>query len=258
MTRTNFFASFIGTCRLALAVVIMLTAAVMLALPNTFLNEARYLKIKQWWARCSLMALGISFDPSAHLVAESRPGGLVVSNHISFIDILLINAIAPSDFVSKSDVTHWPVIGWLATRVGTIFIERGNRRAAHRTQEVMVERLIAGRRVAIFPEGTTTSGKHLLPFHAALFQAAVDSAVAVHCLCISYHEGDGKPSQRPAFVGDLSLQDCMWQIVTGGPIVARVSWLVEMTPPHIDRRHLAHHAHQLMSHALAQLQIALR
>jgi 1-acyl-sn-glycerol-3-phosphate acyltransferase len=122
----------------------------------------------------------------------------------------------------------------------------------------MVERLIAGRRVAIFPEGTTTSGEHLLPFHAALFQAAVDSAVAVHCFCISYHESDGKPSQRPSFVGDLSLQDCMWQIVTGGPIIAHVSWLTEMTPPHSDRRHLAHHAHQLVSHALAQRQSALQ
>lgn len=258
MIRSTLFASFIGLCRLALAVVVMLITLLIVALPNASANETRYLKIKKWWARRSLMALGITLDQNARLAADDSPSGLVVSNHVSFIDILLINAIAPSDFVSKSDVTHWPVIGWVAARVGTIFIERGNRRAAHRTQEVMVERLLAGRRVAIFPEGTTTSGEHLLPFHGALFQAAVESGVAVHCLCISYHESDGRPSQRSSYVGELSLRECMWQIAAGGPLTARISWLPEISPPHSDRRHLAHHAHRLLSHAIAQRQTALQ
>lgn len=241
-----------------MVIAIMMITVLKIALPAAIANEARYLKIKQWWARRSLFALGIAIDPKSCVAAESRTSALLVSNHVSFIDILLINAIAPCDFVSKSDITHWPVIGWLATRVGTIFIERGNRRAAHRTQEVMVERLRAGRCVAIFPEGTTTAGDHLLPFHGALFQAAVDANATVRCLCISYHEVDGQPSPRPSYVGDLSMLDCVWQIVAGGRLVARATWLPEITPPHADRRHIAHHAHQLVSHALAKQQNGTR
>ncbi len=206
-------------------------------------------RLKRRWSQQLLALLGIRVESAGDLARIE--GGLLVGNHISFVDIFVINALLPSAFVAKSDVAQWPLIGWLAHHADTVFIERGSRRAAHFTRQQMLAALGAGRRLAIFPEGTTTRGDRVLPFHAALFQSAIDAAVPVHALALSYRGRDGAPSTAPAYIHDISLIGCLISVLDAGGLVARVELAASFVPPLADRRHLAHHAHQAVAAALA-------
>lgn len=205
-------------------------------------------RLTRAWSRQLLALLDIRIEACSNLAAIDA--GLLAGNHISFIDIFVINAVLPSAFVAKSEVRHWPLIGWLCRRSGTVFIERGSRKAAHQAHGQMLAALAAGQRLAIFPEGTTTTGDRLLPFHAALFQSAIDAAVPVHALALSYRGRDGAPSAAPAYIDEISLIDCLVSVLEAGGLVARVSLAERFAPPLPDRRHLAHRAHQAVATAL--------
>ena len=207
--------------------------------------------LRRIWSRQLLTLLGIRVEADGDALAGIE-GGLVVGNHISFVDIYVINALLPCGFVSKSEVARWPLIGWLARHNDTVFIERGSRKAAHRTHHTMLTALGAGRRLAIFPEGTTTTGDTLLPFHAALFQSAIDAAVPVHALAISYHDAGGGRSRAPAYVDDIGLVECMMNVMQAGGLVARVRLAQSLAPPLANRRELARHAHQAVATVLAR------
>ena len=156
----------------------------------------------------------------------------------------------PCAFVAKSDVAQWPLIGWLARHTDTVFIERGSRRAAQCTRQQMQAALDAGQRLAIFPEGTTTTGDRLLPFHGALFQSAIDAAVPVHAVALSYHAASGARSGAPAYIDDISLLACLMTVLKAGGLTARITPAARFDPPLADRRHLAHGAHQAVAAAL--------
>ena len=206
--------------------------------------------LRRIWSRQLLALLGIRVESVGDALAGIERG-LVVGNHISFIDIYVINALLPCGFVAKSEVARWPLIGWLSRRNDTVFIERGNRKAVHRTHRSVLAALAAGGRVAIFPEATTTAGDRLLPFHAALFQSAIDTDAPVHALAISYHDSSGAPSGAPAYIDDISLLDCLTKIIQAGGLVARVTPAQSFLPPLPDRRELARHAHDAVATALA-------
>jgi 1-acyl-sn-glycerol-3-phosphate acyltransferase len=206
-------------------------------------------RLTRAWSQQLLFLLGIRVESGGELAGVA--GGLLVGNHVSFIDIFVINAILPSAFVAKSDVRKWPLIGWLCRRSNTVFIERGSRKAAHQTHRQMLAALASGQRLAIFPEGTTTAGDRVLPFHAALFQSAIDAAVPVHALALSYRGSDGAPSAAPAYIDEISLIDCLVSVLEARGLVARVELAASYAPPHADRRHLAHCAHQAVAAALS-------
>jgi 1-acyl-sn-glycerol-3-phosphate acyltransferase len=210
------------------------------------LPEKSRLAIKARWSRQLLAVFGIKVA-----VAGTPPRhGLLVANHISWVDIFAINAVAPTTFLSKDDVLHWPLIGWLSRQAGTLFLERGSRAAAQRAKEHLIEELRAGRLVGVFPEGTTGFGDHVMPFHAALFQSAIDAEVAVVPALIRHTDGQGRPSLATAYVGETSLWQCMQSIVRASGQRVHVVFLPTIESAGVDRRHLAHHSHQLISHAL--------
>ncbi len=127
-------------------------------------------------------------------LAELPAGRLVVANHISWIDIFVIHSQCPCSFVAKDEIRRWPLLGTLVARTGTLFIERGKRRAVHRMIEHIERRLQAGGRVAVFPEGTKSDGRRLLPFHANLIEGAVRAGVPVAPVGIRYVDGNGESS----------------------------------------------------------------
>lgn len=204
--------------------------------------------LKQRWSVRLLDLLGIRLEWSG----AAPDDGLLVSNHISFIDVYAINAIAPSSFVAKHEVRSWPLIGWLARHTDTLFLERGSRGAAQRAREQMVEHLLAGKRVTVFPEGTTTMGDAVLPFHSAMFQAAVDTAAIVTPIAITYADRNGKPSYAAAFVGEATLIECLWSIACAGGLLVNVALLPPYSAVEGDRRHLSGHAHRVISHHIGQ------
>ncbi len=130
---------------------------------------------------------------------------LLVSNHRSWLDILLVSTLWPVCFLSKSEVKRWPGIGPVATGLGTLYIQRGDRDAAGEAAAAMVDRLRAGHYVLFFPEGTTTPGGQLRRFRPRLYQAAIDAGVPVQPLVLEYHDASGAISRRAPFTGEQGL-----------------------------------------------------
>lgn len=182
-------------------------------------DSRRRLLLKQSWSVALLDVLGVSLEAD---LTHAAPGALLVANHVSWVDIFVINAALPAAFVSKEEVRHWPVIGWLARRNDTIFLRRGSRGHARIINEQVAAVLGEGKHVAVFPEGTTSDGCSLLHFHAALIQPALIAGRPVLPVAISYWETDGRRSLAPRYDGDVSLGECTAAIVGRRRIIARL------------------------------------
>jgi len=177
------------------------------------------LRFRAGWSAALLRALGVKLEADlTHVV----PGVLLVANHISWIDILVINAVLPVAFVSKEEIRRWPVIGRLAAKNDTVFLRRGSRGHARIINVQIAEILAQGKHVAVFPEGTTTDGRSLLNFHAALLQPALAAGRPVLPAAISYWEPDGQRSLAPRYDGDISLGQCTRAILGRKRLIARL------------------------------------
>lgn len=209
-----------------------------------FVRAERRLRIRQRWSQSLLDGLGITLHAGGHPI---QPGCLLVANHISWIDVFVINAIAPAAFVAKAEVRGWPLIGWLAARNETVFLRRGSRGHARIINAEIADLLDAGRNVALFPEGTTTDGSHLLHFHGALLQPAIEAGHPIQPVALTYHLPDDRPSRAPAYVGDISLARCLANIVAANGLVARLGACPPIGTGHANRKELAREAHRAIA-----------
>ncbi len=184
--------------------------------------QARHARV-QVWAQGLLRVLGLQLRVIGEPVDQGP--ALIVSNHISWLDILALHASRYCRFVSKADVRHWPLVGALATGAGTLYIERDSRRDALRVVHHMADSLRAGDVLAVFPEGTTSDGVSLLPFHANLLQAAIAADAPVQPVALGFLDAvTGERSLAPCYIGDDTLVGSMWRTLTGGPIVVVVNF----------------------------------
>jgi 1-acyl-sn-glycerol-3-phosphate acyltransferase len=150
---------------------------------------------------------------------------LLVSNHVSWLDILVLHASHYCRFVSKADIRHWPFVSTLANGAGTLYIERESRRDAHRMVQQMAEHLLAGEVLAVFPEGTTGDGVRLKPFHANLVQAAIEADRPVQPVALKFQDAQtGVPSFAPRYIDDDALVGSMWRTLTAPRLRAVVSF----------------------------------
>lgn len=203
--------------RLALHILLGLSLTLLIYPLRSPLQRQR---IRQRWSHRLLAIAGVRLEQTG---ADIQPGCLLVANHVSWLDIFVINALTPTAFVSKAEVRQWPVIGLLSARNETVFLMRGSRGHARIINAEIGNILDAGSNVALFPEGTTTDGSHVLHFHAALLQPAVESGHPVQPVAISYLDEQGRHSLAPAYTGDTSLLDCLLAIVGSRSLVASVS-----------------------------------
>lgn len=195
--------------------------------------------LKASWSAALLDSLGITVDAD---LAAVVPGSLLVANHISWLDIYVINAALPSAFVSKAEVRDWPLIGWLAAKHDTVFLRRGSRGHARIINEKIAGVLGRGAHVALFPEGTTTDGTQVLHFHGALLQPALSAGRPVQPVALSYWEADGTRSLAPRYDGDISLGQCL-RAVAGRPrLTARLVASPALGLDGADRRIVAQQA----------------
>ena len=158
-----------GVVRLTCFVAVTLHCAVVFAVVFPFVSDPRRMVHVGRFSARMLYALGLTVRSSGEMGAGST---LLVANHVSWLDILAINAVQPVRFVSKADVRGWPLVGWIVACGGTLFIERERRSDAMRVVYQVAAALQDGAQIAIFPEGTTSDGRDVLPFHASLLQAA--------------------------------------------------------------------------------------
>lgn len=196
----------------------------------------------QQWAERMLNLMGISLTVQG--TPPTHGPVLVVCNHLSWLDILTIHAARHVRFVSKSVVRHWPVIGTLSTGAGSLYIERERRRDAMRVVHHMTEALRKGDVIAVFPEGTTSDGHGLLPFHANLLQAAISSGAPVQPAALRFADAaSGETSYAPRYIDDDNLLTSVWNTLKAPPLLAIVRF-GEPQPSHgRERREWARSLH---------------
>lgn len=222
------------------------------ALVYPLIGRPAQLKLKQRWSRQLLGMLGV------RLQAEAAPlpsPTLLVANHISWLDIYVINALAPAAFVCKADVRDWPLIGWLCERTETVFMPRGSRRGAREASGIVAARLRQGWQVAVFPEGTTSDGSEVLPFHGALLQGAVDAGCRVQPLALRYTDGEGRPSAAAAYCGDTSLLESLRRIAAAPRLHVRLDVLPPLDGRDAERRELAATAWRAIRNSLNRKEV---
>ncbi|MEN9538722.1 MAG: hypothetical protein RLZZ126_957 [Pseudomonadota bacterium] len=194
------------------------------------------------WARGLLRRFGVTCEWRG--MPPLNGPLLVVCNHRSWMDILVLHAHFFGRFIAKAELRSWPVLGYMADLAGTLFIERGARRDTLRVVHHMAAALNAGDVLIIFPEGTTSSGPDPLPFHANLFQAAVSARSPVLPVGLLYLEaGTGTLSHAPDFVGDTPGLTSVWRTLCAPPLRAVLRMGQPESVPGSDRRQLAERAH---------------
>ena len=206
-----------------------------------FIGHERRNRHIQRWSGQLLRICGITVDITPGMQALEH--ALIVANHVSWLDIFVINTVFPSRFVAKAEIRGWPILGWLADKAGTVFIARGNRRDLRHIFKGLVHSLEKGERVAFFPEGTTASQGELLPFHANLFEAAIDAHVPVQPYALRYVDDAGRLHPNVDFVGEMSFAESMLLILKGSAIHAQVQCLAPLDSAGVHRRELADAAH---------------
>jgi 1-acyl-sn-glycerol-3-phosphate acyltransferase len=203
-----------------------------------------------WWSRRLLGCLGLELR--AH--GTFRPGAkLIVSNHVSWLDIAAIHALCPqARFVSKAEVRRWPLVGRLVDGAGTLYLQRERARDAMRVLHAITQALQGGDTVAVFPEGTTGTGHEPLPFHANLLQAVIASGAPVQPVALRYSEPGQAVSPSAAFVGDMTLGQSLWRLACAQGLVVTLQVLSPQAVAHADRRALAAHLRDTIAQALQE------
>jgi len=204
--------------------------------------------IRRW----SAMLLSICGLKVRVVGAAGVPHALVVANHVSWLDIFVINSLHPCRFVAKSEIHSWPLIGRLCAMAGTIFITRGRVRDVRRIYEGLVHALEADERVAFFPEGTTAAQGSLLPFHSNLFEAAIEAGVPIQPYVLRYVDAQGGFHPAAEFIGDTTFVQSLLMILRARNMTAQLQALPAIeTDASSHRRELAAAAHDSIEKALS-------
>lgn len=181
----------------------------------------------QWWYRRMARVLGIRVETSGTIASRC----LLVSNHITWLDVILLGSQGDVGFLSKSEVRDWPLVGWMAgVFESTLFIERGAHQVGTVTAEIGA-RLTRGYPLVIFPEGTTTDGAGVVRFYPPLFAIAMQPGLRVQPVAISYRSGDQPPPDLSiAYTGNQTLIANLWLVLRHPGLVARVQFLAPIQP----------------------------
>ena len=189
----------------------------------------------QVWASRMVQYLGIDLRITGPVPVTGPL--LLLANHISWLDIVVLHAAHHCRFVSKADVRRWPLIGTLATGAGTLYIQRESRRDALRVVHHMAQALQDGDILAVFPEGTTGDGNSLLPFHANLIQAAIAAQAPVQPVALRYTDvATGANSRAISYIDDETLVGSIWRTLCAERVRADVVFGAPQTADGRDRR----------------------
>lgn len=233
---------------LLIFVLVMGVVATLLLRPFELLRDKRTRPwtgwITVWVCRAALRLFGIHVETRGHPLQEP---GVLVANHSSWIDIFVLNAVAPLYFVSKAEVSKWPGIGWLARLTGTAFVRREAREAGRQATQLK-ERIIAGHRLLFFPEGTSTDGQRVLPFKSTLFatvfSAELGDDVSVQPVTVTYTPPKESDPRFYGWWGDMEFGPHLFRILASkGRGSVAVTWHVPLKVREFnDRKALAKQA----------------
>jgi 1-acyl-sn-glycerol-3-phosphate acyltransferase len=228
--------------QLGLHVVYALGLVLLVLIPARLAGRARARRIRDRLVRH--WCVGLTRRLGLQIVIEGTPAPgqvLRVANHVSWLDIVALNAVAPSLFVAKAEVAGWPLIGWMAGWLGTLFLRRGDLHSSQRLIEAMGWQLRRGEALTLFPEGTTGDGESLGKFHARLYQPALLTRAPVQPVAIAYPHPRGDQSTHPLapFLGEQTLTAHLWALLGERDMAVRISFLPVLSSAETNRQHLA-------------------
>lgn len=189
-----------------------------------------------------------------HIAREGEPLAsplLLVGNHISWLDIIVLGSLIPANFVAKSDILSWPVIGYLAKQAGTIFVRRGIKQQVQETAEQMIWLLKQDSAVIAFPEGTTTQGDQVLPFHASLFQPALLTRSAIQPVALHYL---GIAKEQAPFIGENAFVPHLIKMLSLDKIQVRVVFLSAINTSGKNRHSVSNETRAAILESIAEHQ----
>ena len=217
-------------------------------------SERRFLAhAARWWSKSMVMILGLQVLHNIKPRDRTAENFLIVANHQSYLDVVVIGSLFPTLLVAKSEVRKWPIIGWFATLGGTVYVDRKAFRGAINAAKQIAQALSQGISVQIFPEGTSTNGDHVLPFKPSLFGAAVASHVKILPITIRYvaiNDVPFEPRTRDyvCWYGDMSFAGHFWNMLGQKSITVSVAANPVIPPEHYpDSKQIAELAHYYVS-----------
>lgn len=228
----------------------LLYAVTLVWLLFPWLPDRGRIRMERRWSGRLMNILNIRLRISGVVPDLSVQNMMLVANHVSWLDIYLLKAVRPARFVSKIEVRSWPIVGWLANKTGTLFIDRTKRHDTARVNHEMSAVLSQGGCIAVFPEGTTSNGSLLRPFHASLLQPAVHSESLVWPAALRYTYADGSINMAPAYVDELTFGDSLTLILSQAIIYAELEFLPPIPAQGRARRELARDAEYAIASAL--------
>ena len=215
---------------------LLVCAGVVCSILSVFLTYGFYQKIARVWHKGVVQVVGVQCEFSG---AAPVPGVLVVSNHVSWLDISVIGSELPVVFLAKGEIASWPVLGFIIKTAGTLFIDRG--RGAKDANARLSESLSKNQSVLIFPEGTTTDGRSVNRFYPRLVQSAIDSNVRVQPAALRYSDKDGNLFPEVSYARNMTFLQSLWQTVCLGRIRVHVQ-VFELLAPSDSRDRIAKEA----------------
>ena len=236
---TKLIALIIGAARMLAAVLTIALGAVVCGFVGV-LGQGAFARFTMFWHRTMLRIFGATpVLRGAALV----PGALVVCNHVSWMDILALGASWRVVFLGNSEISRWPILGWVIKRAGTLFIKRGI--GANKATRDIAGELQQGRNVIVFPEGATTDGRAVIRFQPRLLQAAINAGAPLQPAALRYFDASGARVVRHSFVGNISLVGSAWKTARGPRIVAEITLFAPLATSE-QRQELAGRAEQLV------------
>ena len=206
--------------------------------------------IASLWHCSLLLVLRVRVIPEERVLW--RDCRFLVGNHVSWLDIPVLSSMGAVRFLSKSEVRSWPVIGFLSRMTGTVFIKRSSLSALRDVNREIGLIVQAGGSVFVFPEGTTTRGADTQPFHASVFQAAIDSHVNVNPVLIQYLDLSGAVTQLAAYVDDMNLLTSLDHIICSSGLQVRLVVFDSLGFQNQSRQQLAERSRDLIQSGLTQ------
>ena len=185
----------------------------------------------QWLMRWSARAVR-SLNIRVRVHGSPPSGGMVVANHLSYLDILALASTTPATFLSKAEVRTWPIVGYLTQFAGTLYVRRKRKRDVHDLAQAFSNAWKEGTLIVMFPEGTSSNGERLLPFHASLFKPACDEHQTIAPACIRYACEGGTLSEDVHFWRDMAFLPHVARMLTVRTITVDITF---GTPRHADQ-----------------------
>lgn len=217
------------------------------------IEPSRHDDIIERWCREVLDILHINVSVHGRPMPGNVSSVMFVANHVSWMDVLLLNAYRRMHFVAKMEVRSWPLIGWIAAGTGTLFFKRTSPYQLACVMQSMTATLGRGDCIALFPEGTTTDGTSVHTFHSGLFESAILADVPIRPVGIRYLKSDGSLDADIAFVGDESLVSSILNVLSRPTTLARLSFSHPIDSSMGDRRRLAALCQEAVERSLADL-----